>query len=276
MTIQIASNLSISLERPRIMGILNYTSDSFYDGGYYNSEKHLIQKAKKMIDEGVDIIDIGVVSTRPYASKVTFEEEKKRMMFVLPLIKKHFPYTILSIDTYRAEIAKIAILEGAHIINDISAGSLDKEMYHTVANLNVPYIMMHMQGTPQNMQENPNYENVVKSVQTYFKRKIQKAEEIGIKQIILDPGFGFGKAIEHNFQLLKNLQKLKNFDLPILAGLSRKSMLFKTIKTSPEKALNATTAANIMALINGADILRVHDVKEALEAILLYEAYKIA
>lgn len=260
----------LSLEKPIVMGILNITPDSFYDGGKYKSIKDIINHTQKMLAEDAAIIDIGAVSTKPGAKEVSASEEKKRLIPVIKAIVKEFPEAILSTDTYRSEIAKAAIGEGAHILNDISAGQLDEKMFGTIASLQVPYIIMHIQGTPADMQMAPKYKDVVKEVMLYLSVRVNKLKQLGVNDIIIDPGFGFGKTVEHNYELLKNLNLFKIFDLPILAGLSRKSMINKVLGAKPENALNGTTVLNTIALMKGANILRVHDVKEAIETIKLF------
>ncbi len=252
---------------PKVMGILNITPDSFYDGNRYITEKAVLNRVEQMLTEGVDIVDIGAFSSRPGANMVSYEEERQRLMPLLKSIKKHYPETLISIDTFRSAIAREAVAEGAHIINDISAGNLDDNMFQTIADLQVPYIMMHMQGVPYDMQKNPHYEDVVKDILSFFKDKIDTLNSLNFDKIIIDPGFGFGKTIAHNYILLKHLKEFKKLGYPVLAGISRKSMLYKLLDITPDKALNATTVANTIALLNGADILRVHDVKEAVEAV---------
>ncbi len=253
------------------MGILNVTPDSFHDGGKYNAVDAAIERTEQMLAEGADIIDIGAVSTRPGSSAISVDEEWQRLQPVLKEITRRFPKAILSVDTYQATIAEKAIKAGAHMINDVSAGEMDTEMFKTVAELQVPYIMMHMQGTPQNMQQNPTYENVVTDVMKYFSKRLALLREMGVNDVIIDPGFGFGKTLEHNFKLLNQLTDLQLFELPILVGVSRKSMINKALGTKPENALNGTTALNAIALENGADILRVHDVKEAKQVVTLHQ-----
>jgi len=257
----------IDLSRPKIMGILNVTPDSFYDGGRYTSEKDILLKVEKMLKEGATFIDVGAYSTRPKANDVSEGQELYRSLKAINLIVEKFPETLISVDTFRSKVAQEAVAAGACMINDISGGSLDKNMFQTVANLQVPYVLMHMQGTPQDMQSNPYYEDIIFEIRTYFSEKIKQLRQLGLNDIILDVGFGFGKTIEHNYDLLKNLDLFKIFDMPLLAGLSRKSMLYKILDTDSTKALNATSVANTLALQNGASILRVHDVKEAYEAI---------
>ena len=265
----------LSVNNPIVMGILNITPDSFYDGGTLKTDTDILFRVEKMLSEGAAIIDIGAISTRPGANEVSESEELNRLTPVIDLISKKIPGTILSIDTYRSNIAKRAIETGAHIINDISGGNLDPKMFETIATLKVPYIMMHMQGTPATMQQNPQYTDVVEDILDFFKVQINKLKSLGVTDnIVLDPGFGFGKTVEHNFQILKSLQRFSETGFPVLAGLSRKSMVNKVIGTMPENALNGTTALNVLALLNGASILRVHDVKEAVQAIKLVNFYK--
>ncbi len=256
-----------------IMGIVNITPDSFYDGGRYITIDDAIKQCAKLITEGVDIIDLGAASTRPGANEISPEEELKRLLPVLAYLVSNHPQIPVSIDTFHSHVAKEMAEKGASIINDISGGSFDKEMFRTAAKLHVPYILMHIQGTPKDMQLEPHYINVVEEVYAYFSQRIMELKAAGVNQIIIDPGFGFGKTVEHNYSLLRNLNKFKNFGLPILAGLSRKSMINKVLKIKPENALNGTTALNAIALLNGANILRVHDVKEARQVIQLIEQY---
>lgn len=258
----------IELNSPKIMGILNITPDSFYDGSKYNSIRKIIEQIEKMINDGADFIDIGAVSTRPGAKLIPEDEEWKRLQPVLEIILKNYNTLSFSVDTYRSEIARRSVNEyGAAMINDISAGEMDTNMFKCIAELNVPYIIMHMQGNPENMQTNPSYVNVTKEVISYLAQKVEMLKKLGVKDIIIDPGFGFGKTLEHNYELLFYLDTFQFFELPLLAGFSRKSMLYKFFNTSPDEALNGTTVLNTIALLKGADILRVHDVKEAKEAI---------
>ena len=249
------------------MGILNLTNDSFYDGGKYLDSEQIISKCKSMLDEGASIIDVGAQSSKPGATQISSKEELKKLLPIIKLLKNSFDNIIISVDTFWAKTAKICIQNGANIINDISAGEIDKNMFATIAKLNIPYVMMHMQGAPKNMQDNPSYNNITKDIITYFKNKIEELNQLGFDKIIIDPGFGFGKTIEHNYQLLNNLGKLKRFKLPILIGTSRKSMIYNLLDTTPQNALNGTSITNTIALQNGANILRVHDVKEAIECI---------
>jgi dihydropteroate synthase len=259
------------LSTPKVMGILNVTPDSFHDGGKYNAVDSALLQTEKMLTEGADIIDIGAVSTRPGAQMLSAEDEWLRLEPVLAAINKKFPKAILSIDTYHAQVAKRAISLGAHIINDVSAGQIDTNMFTLVAELQVPYIMMHMQGTPQTMQQNPGYSNVVVDVMRFFSERLEKLRMLGVNDIILDPGFGFGKTLEHNYELLNQLTDFELFDLPILIGISRKSMINRALGTKPENALNGTTALHAFALERGANILRVHDVKEAKQVVTLHQ-----
>ena len=267
-TIECKSKL-LDLSTPKIMGILNLTNDSFYDGGKYNSINKALLKTEKMLDDGAEIIDIGAYSSRPNAKHVSLEEEWQRMEKTLQIINKKFPQAILSIDTFRSEIAWRSVDNGADIINDISAGNLDLKMFDIVADLNVPYIMMHMQGTPQTMQNNPHYDCIEKEVANFFLSKVKTLNQKGLSNIIIDPGFGFGKTVEHNYQLLNNLEELHALKLPLLVGISRKSMVYKVLETDAKNSLNGTTAINTLCLSKGASILRVHDVKEAVECVKL-------
>jgi len=273
MSIQAGKNI-LDFSRPRIMGVLNLTPDSFYDGGRYLSEDLWYAQTQKMISEGADIIDLGAFSSRPGATMISIGEEMDRLLPPLNVLKKEFPNAIFSIDTFRSEVAKACVKAGAHIINDISGGNMDKDMFGTVAQLKVPYILMHMHGTPQDMQINPISENIVEEVHTFFKKKVEKIRSLGIDNIILDPGFGFGKTLECNYRLLAGMEETRIDSLPLLAGVSRKSMIYKVLRANPDEALNGTTVINTIALMNGADILRVHDVKEARQAIDLMEVYK--
>jgi len=265
----------IDFSVPKVMGILNVTPDSFYDGGRYSNEEEILKRVELLIDEGADIIDIGAYSSRPGAKEISIEEEIKRLNIALKIVRNKYQDSIISVDTFRSEVARWSVEKyGVDIINDISAGDLDKNMFQTVADLQVPYIMMHMKGTPVNMQHEPHYENVVKEIMMYFSEKVNQLREIGVNDIIIDPGFGFGKTIEHNYQLLKHLGDFKWFNLPILAGVSRKSMIHKFLNINPDESLNGTSVINTIALLNGADILRVHDVKQAKEAVQLIQKLK--
>lgn len=254
------------------MGILNVTPDSFFDGGRYSDEKSLLQQVEKMLAEGAAILDIGGASSRPGASEVDETEELRRVVPIIELILRHFPGTILSVDTWRAGVASASVAAGAALINDISGGRMDQAMEHTAARLQVPYILMHMQGEPNNMQQNPHYEDVVTEVLDFFIRKTAGLQALGIRDIILDPGFGFGKSVEHNYALLRNLHVFKNaLGKPVLAGISRKSMICKPLGIKPAAALNGTTALHMVALQQGASILRAHDVQEAVETVTLWK-----
>jgi len=262
------------LSSPKIMGVLNVTPDSFYDGGVFSNEKKILAQVEKMILDGADIIDIGGFSSKPGAKTISLKEEEKRVIPIIKLINKTFNKIIISVDTFRSEIAEKSLNEGASIINDISGGDLDKNIYQISYKYKAPYIMMHMNGVPSNMQNNPKYENINHDIIKDFTSKIDSAEKKGVCDIIIDPGFGFGKTIQHNYQILNNLKLFTVLKKPILVGISRKSMIYKLLKTDPSKALNGTTSLNTIALINGANILRVHDVKEAKEVIKLYSFLK--
>ena len=259
----------LDLSAPKVMGILNITPDSFFEGSRTQSEKEILTQAEKMLTEGADILDLGAYSSRPGATDISVEEEKQRLIPAVKLIVKHFPEAVISVDTFRASIAKKAIESGAHIINDISGGNLDQEMFKTVGKLGVPYILMHMKGTPQTMKDLTDYVDLCSEIKLYFSEKIAQLKQAGVKDIVLDLGFGFAKNIKQNFELLKQLADFRTLGFPILAGLSRKSMIYKTLDIDANEALNGTTVLNTIALLNGASILRVHDVKEAREAILL-------
>jgi dihydropteroate synthase len=260
----------IDLTSPKVMGILNVTPNSFYDGGKHTEEKVILKQVEKMLLEGATFIDVGGYSSKPNAEEVSEEEELQRILPVVQNISKEFPNTVISIDTFRSKVAQAAVENGAAIINDISAGNLDVKMMETVAQLQVPYIMMHMKGTPQIMQSLTQYENIVKEMLFYFSEKIALARSFGINDLILDPGFGFAKTVDQNFEVLNKLDLFQMTELPILAGLSRKSMIYKTLDTSAEFALNGTTSLNTISLLKGAKILRVHDVKEAVECVQLF------
>lgn len=268
-----ANGKTLSLKKPVVMGILNLTPDSFYDGGTLLAEKDLLAKAEKDIKDGASVLDLGAVSTKPNAAEVSEEEELERLIPSLQLLRKTFPTIFISVDTYRSNVAIAAANEGTDIINDISGGTFDTNMLATVGKLKLPYILMHTQGTPQTMQQNPQYKNVVVDVFDFFIQQIKAAQQNDIEQLILDVGFGFGKTLEHNYELLAQLKKFEPFGFPLLAGVSRKSMINKVIGTKPENALNGTTVVNTLALLNGANILRVHDVKEAKQAIQLVNCY---
>lgn len=272
--INVAGKL-LDLSIPKVMGVINITPDSFYEGSRATEEKEILKAAAGIIEDGADIIDIGGYSSRPGAADVPPEEEKKRVLTAICLINKEFPEIIISIDTFRSEIAREAVSEcGAHMINDISGGEADSNMFDVIQQLNVPYIIMHMQGMPENMQDNPVYSDVVADILVWFSSKIDRLQSAGVKDIIIDPGFGFGKTIRHNFEILHRLGDFSISGLPLLVGMSRKSMIWKTLGVSPEEALNGTTVLNTIALMKGADILRVHDVKEAVQVVRLMEMIK--
>lgn len=265
----------IDLSEPQVMGILNVTPDSFYAGSRMETEKDIINRLHQITSEGASILDIGAYSSRPDAEHISTEEEMNRLRTGLDLVRKHQPEAVVSVDTFRADVAKMCVEEyGVAIINDISAGNMDTAMFETIAKLSVPYIMMHMQGTPQDMQMNPHYDNLLKEVFLYFAERVQKLRDLGAKDIIIDPGFGFGKTLEHNYELMNHLDEFQLFELPLLVGISRKSMIYKLLGTNPEEALNGTTVLNTLALMKGANILRVHDVKAAKEAVTLVEKMK--
>jgi dihydropteroate synthase len=264
----------INLDEPAVMGILNVTDNSFFDGGKYVTEKEVLNRAGEIFSEGAMFIDIGACSTRPGSIPVSVEEEMKRLLPAIKLVRKYYPDIIISADTFRSEVAKASIEAGADIINDVSGGEMDEKMFDVVAELSVPYVLMHLKGTPQTMQENPLYDNAVNEVFTYLGNKVMQLQSMGIKDIIIDPGFGFGKSVEHNYSLLKNLNVFNELNCPILVGISRKSMINKVLNIKPENAINGTIAANTIALMNGAKILRVHDVKPAVEAVKIVQTYK--
>lgn len=269
MTINCKGNL-IDLTSSKVMGILNITPNSFFDGGKYANENSILQQVDKMLIGGATFIDVGAYSSKPNAEFVSEDEEISRLIPVIELILKNFPETLISVDTFRATVAKKAIENGACIVNDISAGSLDENMMQTAAKLQVPYIMMHMKGNPQTMQSLAQYENIVKEMLFYFSEKVSQARSLGINDLIIDPGFGFAKTLEQNFEVMNKLELFQMLELPLLVGISRKSMIYKTLETSAEFALNGTTVLNTIALQKGAKILRVHDVKEAMECVKLY------
>ncbi|MDR3796448.1 dihydropteroate synthase [Phocaeicola sp.] len=265
----------MDLSQPRVMGILNITPDSFYADSRKQTEKDIIARIHQILDEGGDFIDIGAYSSRPDASDVSPKEEMERLKYGLEILRNECPKAVVSVDTFRADVAKMCVEEyGAALINDIAAGQMDPEMFSTIAQLKVPYIMMHMQGTPQNMQKNPHYDNPVKEIILYFAEKIEKLRASGVKDLIIDPGFGFGKTLAHNYEILDKLEELQMFQLPILIGVSRKSMVYKLLGGGPEDALNGTTALHAIALMKGARILRVHDVKAATETVRIFQALK--
>jgi dihydropteroate synthase len=264
----------INLSTPKVMGIVNVTPDSFFDGGKLTNSNEILFQVEKMLVDGATFIDLGGYSSKPGAEFVSETEELNRVIPIVKLLVENFPDILLSIDTFRSEVAKQAIENGAALINDISAGLLDEKMLETVAKLQVPYIMMHMKGTPQTMQSLANYDDLLKEMNYYFSERIAKARRFGLNDIIIDPGFGFAKTLEHNYELLQNLELLQFHDLPILAGISRKSMIYKALETSPEEALNGTTFLHAFCLQKGANILRVHDVKEAVECVKLMWQFK--
>ena len=264
----------IDFSTPKVMGILNITTDSFFDGGKYLTKKQIINQIQKIKKEGAQIIDIGASSSRPGSTPVSEKLELERLLPTIELIKENCTDIKISIDTFRSVVAKSCIENGADIINDISAGEYDKKMFETVANHNVPYIMMHMKGDSLTMQNNPSYNNVVEEIMLFFQTKINKLNEMDFNQIIIDPGFGFGKTLEHNYEILKNLKKFQKFKLPVLVGASRKSMIYKLLNGTAEQALNGTSVVNTFSLLNGASILRVHDVKEAVECVKIVNLIK--
>ena len=267
----------MDLSEPQVMGILNVTPDSFYAGSRAETEQDIIRRLHQIVDEGASIVDVGAYSSRPGAQEVSAEEEMSRLRNGLEIIRKHRPEVVVSVDTFRADVARMCVEEyGAAIINDISAGQMDGQMFTTIARLGVPYIIMHMKGTPQDMQVNPQYGHFLKEVFYYFSEKVQRLRDLGVKDIIIDPGFGFsfGKTLEHNYELMNHLEEFKLFELPILVGISRKSMIYRLLETTPEEALNGTTALNTIALTKGAHILRVHDVKAAVESVKIVERMK--
>ena len=257
----------VDLSTPKVMGILNVTPDSFFDGGKYKDVSSICAQVKKMLDEGATFIDIGAYSSRPGAKHISENEEVERIVPIIELLVKEFPGILISVDTFRSAVAKISIEKGAAIINDISGGNADENMFQTVAELQVPYIIMHMQGTPQNMQDNPQYDNITLEILKEFSEKAFQLKKLGLNDFIFDVGFGFGKTLEHNYELLSKLELFQNLDAPILTGVSRKSMFYKPLNTTPNEALNATTVAHTIAVQKGSQILRVHDVKEAMETI---------
>jgi len=269
------NNSLIDFSSPLVMGILNLTPDSFYDGGSYLDLDEVKRRIEKILHENGDIIDLGAYSSRPGAEHISAEEELKRLLPAVKLINEFFPNVLISVDTFRASIVEdIFKIHGEFIVNDISGGTMDDKMYETVARLNLPYIMMHIKGTPQNMQANPTYENVVEEVYTFFEERVAKLASLGHEKIILDPGFGFGKTLEHNYDILRNMDRYKALDFPILVGVSRKSMVCKVLKCNPPKALSGTIALNTLSLQMGADILRVHDVKDGVETVKIFNAFK--
>lgn len=261
----------IELRQPKIMGILNVTPDSFFDGGKWNSKDAALQQAEQMLKEGATFLDIGGMSSRPGAEAVSVEEELRRVLPVVEAIHEAFPQAVISVDTYRSKVAKEAVAAGAQLINDISAGRFDEDLLPTVAELKVPYILMHMQGTPKTMQQQPQYTDLIQDLYDFFIEKTQACKALGIEELLLDVGFGFGKTVAHNYALLQNMRVFESLGYPILAGVSRKSMICKTLKCEPASALNGTTALHVIALQQGAKILRVHDVAPAQEVLLLWQ-----
>lgn len=262
----------LDLTTPQVMGILNVTPDSFYSGSRMQTQEEIAVRARQIIDEGASIIDIGAYSSRSNAEHITAGEEMNRLRTGLEIVNRNHPDAIVSVDTFRADVAEQCVKDyGVAIVNDIAAGEMDDRMFETVARLGVPYIMMHMQGTPQNMQKEPHYDNLIKEVFIYFARKVQQLRDLGMKDIILDPGFGFGKTLEHNYELMAHLEEFSIFELPLLVGVSRKSMIHRLLGVTPQDALNGTTVLDTVALMKGANILRVHDVREAVEAVRIVE-----
>lgn len=265
----------MDLAVPKVMGVLNVTTDSFFDGGQYTSSDDVLRQTEKMLSDGADIIDVGGYSSRPGADHIPVEEEQGRVEKAISLIIRNFPGTVISIDTFRSAVAQTAVHAGASMVNDISAGDLDPSMFETVSRLNVPYIAMHMRGTPKTMQTHAQYNNLLTELIEHLQQRLARLQALGVKDIIVDPGFGFAKKMQHNFFLLNNLEKLSILGKPVLVGLSRKSFISKTLQTDAAGALNGTTALNMVALMKGADILRVHDVKEAKEVIKLFTALQV-
>ena len=268
-----ANGQLIDLGTPQVMGILNVTPDSFYSGSRKQTETEIAERVEQILAEGGQMIDVGAYSSRPNADDVSTKEEMERLRRGLRILREKAPDAIVSVDTFRADVAKMCVEEyGVQIVNDISGGEIDKEMFSTVARLGVPYVLMHMKGTPQTMQEAPHYDDLMKEVLLYFAEKVQQLRDLGQKDIILDPGFGFAKTLEHNYELLSHLEALQIFELPILVGVSRKSMMYKLLGTTAQEALNGTTVLNTICLMKGcANILRVHDVKECVEAVKIYK-----
>lgn len=263
-----ANGKLLDLSTPCVMGILNATPDSFYAGSRMQTEAQIARRVEQMAQEGAGIMDVGAYSSRPGAADVSAKEEMERLRTALGVVRRLQPDAIVSVDTFRADVARMCVEEyGTAIINDISGGELDKDMFATVARLQVPYVLMHMQGTPQDMQQRPHYDSLLEDVFLYFARKVQQLRDLGVKDIILDPGFGFGKTLEHNYELLAHLEDFRIFELPLLAGVSRKSMIYRLLDTTPAEALNGTTVVHSICLLKGADILRVHDVHQAVEAV---------
>lgn len=271
-TIRLADGRLFSLDSPQVMGILNVTPDSFYAGSRRQSEEEIGNRVRQIVNEGASMLDIGAYSSRPGADDVSIEEEMARLRRGLTIVKREAPDLVVSVDTFRADVARMCIEEfGIDIINDISGGLLDRNMFRTVAKTGVPYILMHMQGTPQTMQQAPHYEDLLKEVFLYLAEKVARLHDLGVKDIIIDPGFGFGKTLEQNYELMNHLEELHVFKQPLLVGISRKSMIYKLLETTPEESLNGTTMLHAVSLLKGAHILRVHDVKAAREVVRMYE-----
>lgn len=265
----------MDLSYPQVMGILNLTPDSFYADSRKQSEAEIAARTRQIYEEGGSIIDVGAYSSRPNAEHISTEEEMERLGKGLQVILREKPDAVISVDTFRADVARMCVEEyGVALINDISAGEMDADMFPTITQLGVPYILMHMQGTPQTMQQEPHYDNLLKDILLYFARKVQQLRDLGAKDLIIDPGFGFGKTLEHNYELLDKLDEFRIFELPLLVGVSRKSMIYRLLGGTPENALNGTSVINALALDRGADILRVHDVKAAAEAVKIYAMMK--
>lgn len=265
----------LDLSTPQVMGILNVTPDSFYAGSRMQTEEDITLRAQQILDEGASIIDIGAYSSRPNAEHISAEEEMNRLRTGLEILNRNHPDAVISVDTFRADVAEQCVAEyGVAIINDISAGEMDNRMFETVARLGVPYVMMHMQGTPQSMQKEAHYDNLLKDVFMYFARKVRQLRDLGAKDIVLDPGFGFSKTLAHNYELMAHLEEFSIFELPLLVGVSRKSMIYRLLGTTPQEALNGTTVLDTVALMKGADILRVHDVRQAVEAVRIVQKLK--
>lgn len=266
----------LDLSTPCVMGILNVTPDSFYEGSRTRTEAEIGRRVEQILEEGAGMIDVGAYSSRPNAGDVLPREEMERLRTGLAVLRKASPDVVVSVDTFRADVARMCVEEyGVAMVNDIASGEMDKEMFRTIADLNVPYIMMHMQGTPRDMQRHPHYDNLLKEIFLYFARKVQQLHDWGVKDIILDPGFGFGKTVEHNYQLLACLEEFRVFQLPLLVGVSRKSMIYRLLGTTPRESLNGTTVLDTICLLKGANILRVHDVREAVETVKIVEAMRI-
>lgn len=262
----------LDLSHPIVMGILNVTPDSFFDGGKYKTEKKVLKRAEDILEQGGSIIDIGALTTQPGSDAISTKEEIDRLLPAVKAVKKNFPDAFISIDTYRSWVALKVIEDcGPCMVNDVSGGNFDPHMFDTVGKLGVPYVLMHMQGTPLKMQENPEYEDIIREISLFFTERVKQLTKAGVKDVIIDPGFGFGKTLEHNYELLNRLDSFKVFQLPLMIGVSRKSMIYKLLKSNPEEALNGTSVVNTLALMGGADILRVHDVKEAVEAVRIFE-----